>query len=81
MSGRLHDLGQTARVMLKLGASLDEARRIAQEDPRISVGKIGWLTLQFAADNPPDGEMLRAWVVESFRTLGPKSLVKRLDAM
>ncbi len=66
----------TVRVMVKLGASLDEAR--AMNDPRIDVGKIGWVTLNFANDDVPDPELLTAWVVESYRTLGPKTLVKQL---
>ena len=65
------------RVMLKLDASLAEAQAMA--DPRISVGKTGWVTLQFAPDDVPDESLLSAWVVESFRALGPKSVVKQLD--
>lgn len=65
------------RVMVKLGDSLEEATAMA--DPRISVGNTGWVTLNFAPDDVPDEQMLSKWVVESFRTLGPKTLVKQWD--
>lgn len=65
------------RVMLRLKDSLDDA--LALQDPRIEIGKLGWVTMKFAPSDPPDPELLSAWVVESFRTLGPKSLVKQFD--
>ena len=65
------------RVMVKLADSLEEA--VAMADSRISVGNTGWVTLNFAPDNVPDENLLSEWVVESFRTLGPKTLVKQLD--
>ncbi len=67
------------RVMVKLSDSLEAAR--ALKDPRIGVGNTGWVTVLFAPDDVPDAELLSAWVVESFRTLGPKTLVKQLDAL
>ncbi len=68
----------SVRVMIKLSASLDEAA--ALNDPRISVGSMGWVTIVFAHDDVPDAELLARWVLESFRTLAPKSVVKTLDA-
>lgn len=66
------------RVMLKLNGSLDMAQ--AMDDPRVSVGKTGWVTVKFAPDDVPDEELLLAWVEESFRALGPKTLVKQLGS-
>ncbi len=68
---------ELVKVMLRLDASLEEAR--AMEDPRIEVGKNGWVTVRFRPDDVPDADLLAAWVVESFRTLGPKTLVRQLD--
>jgi len=65
------------RVMLKLGASLDQARNLA--DPRIDVGKNGWVTVRFASDNVVDPTLLTAWVVESYKALGPKTTVRQLN--
>jgi len=64
--------------MVKLTASLEAAS--AMDDPRIAVGKFGWVTLRFAPDDAPDTDLLAAWVLESYRALAPKTLVKRLDA-
>jgi hypothetical protein len=66
------------RVMVKLTGSLAAAD--AMNDPRIEVGKFGWVTLRFAPGDAPDAELLGGWVVESYRALAPKTLVKRLDA-
>lgn len=65
------------RVMFKLAPSLDEATTM--DDPRFSVGKTGWVTVLFAPDDVPDENLLADWVVESYRALGPKTLVKQLD--
>lgn len=69
---------EQVRVMVKLDASLNDAQ--ALNDPRIDVGNTGWVTVRFAPDDVPDESLLAAWVVESFRTLGPKSVVKQFDA-
>jgi len=37
------------------------------------------VTLRFAPDEPLDEGLLSAWVVESFRTLAPRVLVRQLD--
>ncbi len=66
------------RVMLKLGPSLEQAAAMA--DPRIGVGKTGWVTILFDPEEPVDPALLQDWIVESYRTLAPKTLVKLLDA-
>ncbi len=69
------------RVMFKLGPSLDAARHLAALRPdHVSVGNTGWVTLLFPADQAPALGLLQAWVVESYRLLAPKTLVKALDA-
>ncbi|MFQ5524720.1 MAG: MmcQ/YjbR family DNA-binding protein [Thermoanaerobaculia bacterium] len=66
------------RVMVKLSESLDAARALG--DPRIGLGSIGWVTLNFAPDDAPDPEMLEGWIEESFRTLAPKTVVRKWEA-
>ncbi len=59
-------------AMLKLTASYAQAQ--AMEDPQVSPGKHGWVTLRFQADAHPDPALLARWVVESYRALAPKRL-------
>ena len=69
---------EQVRVMVKLGPSLEAAREL--NDPRVGVGKTGWVTVLFKPDDVPDAAMLESWVVESYRTLAPKTLVRQLDS-
>lgn len=66
------------RVMLKLGPSLAQAAAMA--DPRVGVGKTGWVTVLSDPGEPVDPALLQDWIVESYRTLAPKTLVRMLDA-
>lgn len=70
--------GDAIKVMVKLGPSLEEATAMA--DPRIEPGTFGWITCRFGADDPLDADLLERWLVESYRLLAPKTLVKQLDA-
>lgn len=77
-------LGEKAdeyNVMVKLGPSMDEARRLASSRPDSwSVGKGGWAMLKFdPAERPPEG-LLERWMEESYRLQAPKKLVAALDA-
>ncbi len=65
------------KVMLKLGDSQKAAS--GMNDPRVAVGKAGWVTLRMPPDAPLPEDLLSAWVVESYRTLAPKMLVRQLD--
>ncbi len=65
------------RFMAKLTDSLDTAA--AMDDPRVDVGKFGWVTLRFAPDDPVAPELLEGWVLESFRALAPKTVLRQLD--
>jgi predicted DNA-binding protein (MmcQ/YjbR family) len=44
------------------------------------LGKSGWVSASFAPVDQPDLALLRAWVLESYRAVAPKKLVKLLDA-
>lgn len=48
------------------------------DDPRVSIGAIGWATVKCAYDDVPDEALLVRWVRESYRSLAPKSLAKRV---
>jgi len=74
----LGEKDDSVRVMVKLADSLEQAR--AMNDRRVDVGNIGWVTVNFAPDDALDADLLSAWILESFRTLAPKTLVKQLDA-
>lgn len=66
------------RLMAKLVESLPDVQALA--DPRVDVGRTGWVTARFDPEDPPDVGMLERWVVESFRALAPKAVVRALDA-
>ena len=52
-------------LMLKLGASLAEARKLAKSEP----GKGGWVSIRFESGMPLPAARLRAWVAESHAIL------------
>lgn len=64
------------RIMVKLTDSLEAAA--ALDDPRVSVGKHGWLTIRFDPAEPLEAELLEGWVVESFRALAPKTVLRAM---
>ena len=47
---------------------------------RYGLGKSGWVTAEFAANEKPPLDLLRAWIDESYRAIAPAKLVKTLDA-
>lgn len=63
------------RVMVRLKESAEAAAALG--DGRIVVGKTGWATLDFDPADPPDLALMQGWIDESFRTLAPKTVVKR----
>ena len=77
-------LGENAKgynVMVKLGASLDEATAMAAERPETwSVGKGGWAILKFGPDEAPPEGLIERWMDESFRLQAPKRLLAEMDA-
>jgi len=61
-------------LMLKLGASLAEAHKLAKEDPeRCKAGAGGWVTVRFESGLPLPAARLRAWVAESHALLSKTS--------
>jgi predicted DNA-binding protein (MmcQ/YjbR family) len=43
------------------------------------LGKSGWVAAEFPVDEPLPVDMLKAWIMESYRAQAPKKLVKELD--
>ena len=44
------------------------------------LGKSGWVTVRFAANDSPPVDLLAEWIDESYRAVAPATLVKRLGA-
>jgi len=67
-----------------IGCKLPSSAQIALMLPFCSpmaygLGKSGWVGAQWPRDKPIDEEMLKAWILESYRAQAPKKLVKELD--
>ena len=68
-----------ADVMVKLRASLPEARRLAKKEPaRYKAGAHGWVTARLDGDGPPLAQLER-WIDESYDLIAgdPTSKKKR----
>lgn len=58
--------GQGFKAMFKLKASLPEAEKLAAKFPsRFEVGKTGWVTARFTADEPLPERIWSKWLTES----------------
>jgi predicted DNA-binding protein (MmcQ/YjbR family) len=44
------------------------------------LGKAGWVSVKMSAGDELPPEVLREWIVESYRAVAPKKLAKALDA-
>ena len=44
------------------------------------LGKSGWVTATFGPADHPPADILKAWIVESYRAVAPKKLVADLEA-
>ena len=59
--------GGRCKLMLKLGASMDEAKTLAKKEPdRFEVGKTGFVTVRFPPDDPLPATHWRKWINESY---------------
>ena len=66
-------------ALLKLGASLPEAARLAAGMPSCyKVGGHNWVTATFRHDRAPPRGLMERWIDESYRLLAPKQLVALL---
>ncbi len=70
--------GRERSFTLKLRESHDEASAMPwTADPGYGLGRGGWLTVNAPEDIPMD--LLRGWILESYRAVAPKRLVAQLD--
>jgi predicted DNA-binding protein (MmcQ/YjbR family) len=68
-------------LSVKLPASASHALSLAAGRPTsYGLGKHGWVSVDLAAGDCPETEVLLDWVEESYRTVAPKKLVAELDA-
>ena len=53
--------------MFKLKESMDQARELAELEPkRFEVGKTGWVTVRFTDEEPLASEIWEKWLQESY---------------
>ena len=68
-------------VTVKLPASHEAALDLPFTVPTgYGLGKAGWVTATFSADDQPPVDILKGWIAESYRAVAPKKLVAELDA-
>ncbi|HEY4243129.1 MAG TPA: MmcQ/YjbR family DNA-binding protein [Kofleriaceae bacterium] len=71
---------------LGVGCKLPQSSHVALLLPFVTpmaygLGKSGWVSAKWPADKPVDEDMLKAWILESYRAQAPKTLVKQLDGV
>jgi predicted DNA-binding protein (MmcQ/YjbR family) len=70
----------TLRVGVKLPTSAEMALTLPFCEPTgYGLGRAGWITARFAADDQPPLGLLKGWIDQSYRAIAPKSLVRQLD--
>lgn len=74
-----NDGNKTLNITVKLPDSGDDAIEMDQcEMTGYGLGKAGWITARFTKQDKLDLPMLKAWILESYRAVAPKTLVKQL---
>jgi hypothetical protein len=76
--------GEAGGGGLTLGLKLPNSGPLALAQPHVTpmrygLGKAGWITGQFPADDLPPMPMIEAWLDESYRAVAPRTLLKALD--
>lgn len=73
--------GRPLSVTMKLTVSHAEALRHPCAKPTgYGLGKSGWVTLNFPAEDKPPADLLKRWILESYRAVAPKRLLAELEA-
>ena len=55
------------KAMFKLKASMPEAQKLAAQEPkRFEVGRTGWVTTRFTAEEPLPESVWKPWLTESY---------------
>jgi predicted DNA-binding protein (MmcQ/YjbR family) len=72
--------GEPFGVGCKLPRSSAMALMLPFTEPMAyGLGKSGWVSAKFPDDQPIDVDMVRAWILESYRAQAPKKLAAQLD--
>ncbi len=70
--------GGRYKAMFKLQDSLEEAARLAKVNPNgYEVGKGGWVTARFTAEDPIPESVWCSWLEEGYRLSQPKAKAKQ----
>jgi predicted DNA-binding protein (MmcQ/YjbR family) len=73
--------GSAMTLTLKLPVSHEAALDLPFTAPTgYGLGKAGWVTATFGPADRPPMDILKGWIVESYRAVAPKKLVADLDA-
>ena len=73
--------GRPLSVSVKLTVSHAEALEHAFAKPTgYGLGKSGWVSLNFDAAEKPPLDLLKRWILESYRAVAPKKLIAELEA-
>lgn len=60
--------GQGFKAMFKLKDSMPEAQKLADREPKkFEVGKTGWVTTRFSAEEPLPRKIWEKWLLESYQ--------------
>ena len=70
---------------MSLSVKLPDSREVALDLPfakptGYGLGKASWVTARFGPRDRPPIDVLKGWIVESYRAVAPKKLVAELDA-
>jgi predicted DNA-binding protein (MmcQ/YjbR family) len=72
--------GQPFSLSVKLPFTGDEARALPWAAPTAyGLGRSGWVSAK--PEGPPDIELLKSWIDESYRAVAKKSRIKQLVAL
>jgi predicted DNA-binding protein (MmcQ/YjbR family) len=72
--------GGRFNATVKLPVSGSQALELAFVEPTgYGLGKHGWVTASFAADDLIPLDLLREWIDESFRAVAPKTVLAKLE--
>jgi predicted DNA-binding protein (MmcQ/YjbR family) len=76
VEGGLGDFG----LCVKLPESAEAALALPNAEPAgYGLGKSGWVVVKFHRGDDVPLDDVRAWIVESYRAVAPKKLLKQLD--
>jgi len=73
--------GGSMGLSVKLPLSGEEALDLPFAKPTgYGLGKSGWVNANFGPDDHPPVEILKAWILESYRAIAPKKLAELVPA-